>query len=130
MCFGVLNKSEDDIDPVYLADGSLNVDDDSLFIPEDIPHHIDNVFLNTDINHEDEILGFIYEAGNDVAIVYTSPEAEAYCDPFQDDISESDPFADSDIDYIEEKVTQKALSGSLSCHKNKKLQMKHFGSTI
>ena len=98
MCLRPLNKPEEDIFSFYLPDGSLNISEDSIVIPEDVLHHVDNVFLNVDVNDENEVLGFIYESGNEVTIVYTSEKAEDNCDPFQEENSEPDPFCDSDID--------------------------------
>ena len=104
MCFptGSTCKSpEEKLEPHFLPDGTLNADISfsSVVIPEGIPEHIDNPFLECDLNSETAILGFIYESGYETIIVYTSEEAEQFCDPFQDDISEEDPFADTEESF-------------------------------
>ena len=83
MCLTAIKQPDEELSPFFLPDGSINVNENenNIVIPEDINHHIDNVFLNTDINDENGILGFIYESGNEVTIFYTSEEAENYCDP-------------------------------------------------
>ena len=97
MCFPTASKKgEDELEAVYLPDGSINDSGHSITIPENILEHTDNPFLNIDINSEDAVLGFIYESGNEVTIVYTSEEAEEYCDPFADDNTEANPFSDSE----------------------------------
>ena len=102
MCLPTKKQAEEELSPIFLADGSINVNESTVVIPEDINHHVDNAFLNVDINDENAILGFLYESGDGITIVYTSEEAENYCDPFQDNISNSDsepnPFTDSESD--------------------------------
>ena len=75
MCFA---KNKPDLAPLYdEEDGTVNQDNSSntTFIPENIHEHVDNVFMNFEVHSEDGILAFIYEAGNEVFIVWTSEEA-------------------------------------------------------
>ena len=54
-----------------------------ILIPENIHEHVDSVYLNFDV--ESGILGFVYEAGNEWFIVWTSVEAMDMCnEPFID----------------------------------------------
>ena len=46
-------------------------------------------------------MGFVYESGNEITVVYTSEEAEQLFDPFEEDSSEPDPFIDSEIELDE-----------------------------
>ena len=97
--------SDGDLKAVYLPDGTIdNGDSDSgVVIPEGIHHHIDTYFANADINSEDSLLGFVYEAGNEYFTVYTSEEAEELCEvnPFESD-SEVNPFeSDSEVNPFE-----------------------------
>ena len=54
-------------------DGSVNENVQSNHIPNDIPEHVDNPFINTDI--EEGILGFVYETKDESVTVWTSEEA-------------------------------------------------------
>ena len=53
--------------------GTVNETNTSSDIPVDIPEHVDNPFLDTDI--EEGILGFIYETKDETVTVWTSEEA-------------------------------------------------------
>ena len=101
MCFGKPMTSEEHLKPLYIEYGSLNVDDSYLptYIPENLPHHIDSVYLLKyfDITHETPILGFVYESSYEKIIVYTSEEAELFSEE-NNLSSEEDPFASSEED--------------------------------
>ena len=104
MCFhAACSRLEDELTPFYLPDGSISEsDDNSVVIPEGVLNHVDNAFLNDGINSEDGVLGFVYEAGNEQIIVYTSPEAEYFCNNLEEESSEPDPFINSDISDLSE----------------------------
>ena len=96
MCFPNKETSQDELEPLYQEDGSVNVDESYVtsVIPETIHHNIDSVYLLKyfDLSHEHAIFGFVYESGYELIIVYTSDEAQEYCeieeeleDPFRDD---------------------------------------------
>ena len=83
MCF---SKSKPDCERQYNdEDGSVQEEqvNTSVYIPESIHEHVDNVFLNFDVESEYGILAFIYEAGNEIFIVWTSNAAIKLCyEPF------------------------------------------------
>ena len=85
MCFP---KTKSDLTAYYNEeDGTVNQEssNQSVFIPESVHEHQDSVYLNFEVNSEDGILAFIYEAGNEVFIVYTSYEAMELCnEPFSE----------------------------------------------
>ena len=84
MCFAHCNKPST-VDPIYdEEDGSVIEEPPSEQVNvENFHQHIDNVELNFDVNSECSILGFVYQAGNDIIIVYTSDEARDLCnEPF------------------------------------------------
>ena len=85
MCFP---KTKPDLTACYdEEDGSINQEsnNESLYICETIHQHVDSVYLNFEVNSEDDILAFIYEGGNEVFIIYTSNEAMEMCnEPFTD----------------------------------------------
>ena len=85
MCFP---KSKPEFTAYYdEEDGSVNEENsnDVLVIPDDVHHHVDSVFLNFQVESQDGILAFIYEAGNEVFIVWTSDEAiELVYEPFSE----------------------------------------------
>ena len=58
MCLPATHKTEETLSPLFLPDGSINADDSyiSVVIPKDIIRHIDNPFLNCDLNSEHAIL--------------------------------------------------------------------------
>ena len=78
MCFPTKEQPEAELAPLFLEDGSVNTEENNTFIPEGLNEHIDSVYLN--FNVEDGILAFVYECGNEMIIVYTSAEAEEYCE--------------------------------------------------
>ena len=80
MCFPKSTPCEEsDLTPLYDDEGALNTQENTSdsFIPEGIHEHVDSVYTNFDI--EDGILVFVYEAGNEIFIVYTSEEAQDLC---------------------------------------------------
>ena len=95
MCFNSSCRKSEDLSAYYLPDGTINEDDSygSVVIPDGIPEHIDN----SDTNSENGILGFLYETGDETFILFTSPEAEEYCDPFNDEVNVN-PFSDSEYE--------------------------------
>ena len=86
MCFA--NLSKPDLKAYYdEEDGLVNTENSTgdLVLPEDIHEHVDSVYLNFEVNCEHGILAFIYEAGNEVFIVWTSNEAIELCnEPFNE----------------------------------------------
>ena len=79
MCFP---KCRPECTPLFdKEDGSVNQENsnDGVFIPKTIHHHIDSLLLNFDIDSDTCILAFIYEAGNEVFIIWTSAEAVDKC---------------------------------------------------
>ena len=117
MCIPNKQPIEDTkLQDLYEDDSTVN-DDTSLnssVIPEGVVHHIDSV--NSDcLDIETDLLGFVYENGSDFLIVYTSPEAQEYCEseeqgveenPFEqssiEDSDLEDPFENNYYDYYEE----------------------------
>ena len=114
MCFPKFQGDENKLSPLYNEDGELNTDESYLpvHIPPGLQQHSDNLFLNSDINLEYSILGFVYESSYEVLIVYTSDEAEELCEEIitgqntfkdnqiQEDQSSFDPFADDSFDEV------------------------------
>ena len=80
MCFPKSQPEGEELSPLFLEDGSLNVDESYIqaVIPESVHQHIDSVYLNFDV--DEGILAFVYESGYEIIIVYTSPEAEEFCE--------------------------------------------------
>ena len=77
MCLPNSAPTEDELVPLYDEDGSLHTDESfnpTIIIPEGMHEHVDSVYLNFDL--DDGILGFVYESGYEVIVIYTSPEAE------------------------------------------------------
>ena len=109
MCFP--RHCEEALSPLYKEDGELNIDQSYApnIIPPDVHQHADSLFLNSDINSEDSIFGFIYQSSYEVLVVYTSDEAEELCEIHQElvtgEIPFEDPFADEPFidDYFEEQ---------------------------
>ena len=80
-----LAKSKPECAPLYDAEDGSVIQEDNLEIPQSIHEHIDNVFLNFDGNSDEGILAFIYKAGNEIFIVWTSDEAlELVYEPFSE----------------------------------------------
>ena len=88
MCFPKCKDCEHKLNAYYdEEDGSVNQDNSNaeMFINESIHEHVDSVYVNFDVESPDCILAFIYEAGNEVFIVWTSVEAMELCnEPFVD----------------------------------------------
>ena len=84
MCFP---KFSQDITPKFNEEeGTLNEENNSsIYIPEDINEHVDNVFINKSL--EDGILAYIYETSDEIVIVWTSHEAEKLDESFFVDIA-------------------------------------------
>ena len=85
MCFA---HSKSDLTPYYdEEDGSVHEENSNqmIVIPETVHQHVDNPLLNFEVQSEDSILGFVYEQGNEIFIVWTSDEAIAlYNEPFNE----------------------------------------------
>ena len=82
MCFAKRSEYWTDLSPMYDNDGTVNdeISTTSLVIPEDIIEHIDDPFLNKDV--EKGILALIYETRYHILIVWTSDEAYNYIKHF------------------------------------------------
>ena len=78
MCFAKRLPYRSDLKPMYEDDGTVNdeIIPNVVQIPEGIVEHIDNPFLNIDL--EEGILAFIYESRYNILIVWTSDEACSY----------------------------------------------------
>ena len=76
MCFPNCNKCISDPTPLIDEEGGMIEEDTDLHLPEGLHEHIDSVYLNFDF--EDSILAFVYENGNGIIVVWTSPEAEQF----------------------------------------------------
>ena len=75
MCFP--NSRKSDPRPLIDEEGAIIEEESSdLHLPEGIHEHVDSVYLNFDF--EDGILAFVYENGNGIIIVWTSPEAQQF----------------------------------------------------
>ena len=60
MCFPTKHEQKKDVQAKYdEQDGSVNESYPNSDISSDIPEHVDNPFIDTDI--EEGILGFVYE---------------------------------------------------------------------
>ena len=114
---------EETFSPPFLTDGSVNAENSyvSVVIPDDLLKHNDNPFIETDINSENAILGFIYESGYETIVVYTSEEAEKYCDPFDDE-----PF--SNIENLLESEVENLLESEIENPFQFFLQLLNLGS--
>ena len=95
MCFANKPLHRTDLTPKYDQENGTISDtvtsNVSNPIPVDIPEHVDNPFLNTEI--EDGILALIYETQDEVITVWTSQEA---CEIENE--SEETPSYNSEID--------------------------------
>ena len=104
MCIPKKQTQEDtELKPLYQQDGTLNVDNTGPIIPEGVLEHVDSISEN--FNVEDGILGFMYESGNEILIVYSSLEAEEYCEqedednPFVSDSEEEENLFSGNLDH-------------------------------
>ena len=101
MCIPKFSASdENSLSPLYNEEGELIYDNSytQVEIPQAVHNHVDSVYLNFDIELEDSILGFVYESGYEIKVVYTSDEAQDLCEIYEEQIIGDDPFEKEPFD--------------------------------